>query len=459
MLESNDDFSTDEKENLVQMLQQADKEIEALVKIRLQLARLNEYNDVKRKEPGTEGRMKILAIKEADDKTIEEANKFLEEHLLLRDYMFGYPAAMTEDNSVTTYLKNIESKLYYMNNCGDSSPLTRGNYQMDSKVYEQKTLDLFYENLGVKAEDYWGYITSGGTEDNFWGLRTGFEIYPNGTLYFSEDAHYSIPKFTRLIDKKKDPDASVKIFNDCQIPSINGKIDTEKLLETIIKKYDSDHSPAIISLTWGTTVLGNIDDVEYISNKLKELDIPHYIHLDAALYGGIPKNQVNAPIIKNLEALGVDSVSISLHKYLGASSTNGILICKKDVLNKKNNLQIEYIGQEDPTYLGSRNFVPLSTYNKIMNLYQRTDENDYEKNINYFMQRADEKGLEYSRIGNGNIIVLKLKNKELAKKYQLATFGENNGYAHIIIFPHHKQEIIDELIDDFAPKKELILSR
>lgn len=75
------------------------------------------------------------------------------------------------------------------------------------------------------------------------------------------------------------------------------------------------------------------------------------------------------------------------------------------------------------------------------------------------MQRADEKGLEYSRIGNGNIIVLKLKNKELAKKYQLATFGENNGYAHIIIFPHHKQEIIDELIDDFAPKKELILSR
>ena len=417
--------------------------------------RLQMYDELKNKEIKSSNKQDALdfvvsRIKE-DDLMIANAKRIVEENKINKDYMFGYPANLFDVDPVEEILKQYEAQLPYMNNCGDSSTKTRGNYIMDSKEYEEKILECVFNNLNVSGKDYWGYITSGGTEGNFWGLRTGFELYPNGKLYFSSSTHYSVPKFVRLVDNKKNPTENINIFENEEIPSLeDGRIDAEKLINKIVMDYNETGKPVILLLNWGTTVVGAIDDVQYITKKLNLLGIPHYVHLDAALFGGVGKNQENSPAIKDLGRLNVDSVSISLHKYIGSMMTNGVLICKKEVLARKNNLQIEYIGQEDPTYLGSRSLLPISTYYRIRKLYERTDPKEYEENINFFKECADNEGLEYQVHGNSNIIVVRINNSDIQHKYQLATFGENNEFAHIILFPHHKKEIIRQLVDDLV---------
>ena len=70
---------------------------------------------------------------------------------------------------------------------------------MDSKVNEMKIIETMCKNMNVDPKDYWGYITSGGTEGNLWGINTGYELYPNGTLYYSQAGHYSIPKEIKMV--------------------------------------------------------------------------------------------------------------------------------------------------------------------------------------------------------------------------------------------------------------------
>lgn len=212
----------------------------------------------------------------------KEVKTFTQEELntIVSDRIKDFKKKMPSDE-----VKNKIAEL-----CGDSSPLTRGNYVMDSKVYEQKILDEMYKNLNVDKDEYWGYITSGGTEGNFWGIRTGFELYPNGRLYFSSQTHYSVPKYVRLVDNRKNPDESINIFDNTEIKSTKeGRIDVNELISEIVRNYEENKIPAILLLNWGTTVIGAVDDVKTITDKLKELNIPHYVHLDAALFGGIPK--------------------------------------------------------------------------------------------------------------------------------------------------------------------------
>lgn len=96
--------------------------------------------------------------------------------------------------------------------------------------------------------------------------------------------------------------------------------------------------------------MGSIDDIDWIIKKLVENKVPNYVHIDAALYGEIPNNQIDAPNdnLKEIASLGIDSISISLHKYLGIPRTNGVLLAKSQINNKF----IEYIGQSDVTLCG-----------------------------------------------------------------------------------------------------------
>ena len=57
----------------------------------------------------------------------------------------------------------------------------------------------------------------------------------------------------------------------------------------------------------------------------------------------------------------------------------------------------------------------------------------------------------------GNIFIVEKPSDEICKKYQLATFTENDKeYAHIIIFPFHQKEVMEELINDLKKTKKLI---
>ena len=373
-----------------------------------------------------------------DNETIKRAEAKLYEHLNLnREMMFGYPANMSKDSYLVSYFRWLESGMYLMNSCGDA--YHPGNYKMHNAETELAIIEKIKENLGLGGNKYWGYINSGGTEGNFWGLREGITQYKDAVVYVSKDAHYSVAKFLEMVNK-----VEVEF-----IDVINGKFDNEKLFQRIEFNYKEYKKPAVLLLTCGTTAVGGVDDVELIKNKLIELKIPHYIHLDAAMYGGIPKNSINSPssdLFNKLNDLDIDSISISLHKYIGNHKVNGILLAQNQSVDNF----VDYIGQRDISILGSRDLAPFSTLQRIKELYDRTPSDEYSKNVIYFENLLKQKGISYLKGDkNGNTFVIKKPSERICQKYQLATFTHNDiESAHIIIFPYHTHKSMNDLLDE-----------
>ena len=431
-IQSDEYLDTYENEEIHNIINIINTQIDELNKDKMLFTQLIDYNNLKKKGFSSK---EIRKFYEEDDKFVEDAIKFADEYLDYRNRMFGYPANMIKRSGITEYLRFLESKMYLINNCGDPNEI--GNYKMDSKKIELMIIDMIKENLKLPKEEYFGYITSGGTEGNFWGIREVFSKFKDGVLYYSEEAHYSVEKFVKFDNVSK--------LDNCKISSTSsGKIDTEKLIKEIRENWYSKNKPAILVLTWGTTKTGEKDDIKIIQEILKKEKIPYYLHIDAALYGGIPNNQDNAPIISNLN-IDFDSIAISLHKYIGSPKVNGIIIAKK----KTNRKYIDYIGQEDTTYLGSRDSLNFSVYQQIKELFYRSKNNEYMENIEYMEELLKRMNIAYSKCEDGNIFVLDKVSDKLCEKYQLSSFEKNGKeYIHIVIFPYQKKEYIERLVKE-----------
>lgn len=435
ILESDESLHDYEKTELLSLLEGIEDEIDRLEKLRARFGRVLDYDSLKKKGFTRE---EICSFEKEDSEYIVKVDKYYANNLRKRRYMFGYPANMEDYSYTTSYLRHLESKMYLMNNCGD--PYQKGNYGMDSKSTEKKIISLVAENFGISQGEYWGYITSGGTESNFWGIREGFNRFPNGRLYFSDDTHYSVEKYV-FDGENKERYPYEKIDSDAY-----GRINAEKLFEAVERDREAGFEGAILVLTWGTTCRGAVDEVKRITDGLRERGIEYYCHLDAAHFGGIAKNQKNAPYVENLSSLGVDSIAVSMHKFMGTARVNGVLLA----LTRCDRPVIEYIGQEDSTLLGSRDYLPFSTYQRAKETLLRRDPDHYCENVAYFEEKLRAAGLSYERFENSNTFVVPKPTEEICKKYQLATFLDKEGRerAHIIIFPFHQKEIMDELVRD-----------
>ncbi len=435
VLKSDLPLNDEEEKDLRSCLEVLEDKITFYEKMRVRLGRMIDYNTLKKKGFSTE---ELRTFAEEDSAYIAKVDEYYARNLRRRSYMFGYPANMEDYSYTTSYLRHLESKMYLMNNCGD--PYQKGNYGMDSKSTEKKIISLVAENFGIREGDYWGYITSGGTESNFWGIREGFNRFPKGKLYFSEDTHYSVEKYVF------DGENSERYPYEKLPADEKGGISVPKLIEVVEKDRKNGFKGVILVLTWGTTCRGALDDVKAVTDALNACGIPYYCHLDAAHYGGIAKNQVNAPYVESLSSLGVDSVAVSMHKFMGTARVNGVLLA----LSRRDRPVIDYIGQEDSTFLGSRDYLPFSTYQRAKEMLLRKEEDHYCRNVLYFEDKLKAAEISFARDGDSNTFVVKKPNEALCKKYQLATFLDRDGLekAHIIIFPFHKEEIMDELIAD-----------
>lgn len=422
-------------------ISEAVEEIEELVdkyeKLRVRLGRVLDYDRLNRKGFSSED---LCRFEKEDSEYVAKVDEYYARNLMRRKYMFGYPANMENHSYTASYLRHLESKMYLMNNCGD--PYQKGNYGMDSKSTEKKIIALIAENFGISDGEYWGYITSGGTESNFWGIREGYNRFPKGKLYFSKDTHYSVEKFV-FDGENSERYPYEKIDTDSV-----GRVSVDKLVEACERDRKAGYEGAILVLTWGTTCRGAADDVKAVTDALKSRGIEYYCHIDAAHFGGIAKNQVDAPKVENLSGLGADSISVSMHKFMGTARVNGVLLA----LARRDRPIIDYIGQEDSTLLGSRDYLPFSTYQRAREMLHRLPEDHYSSNVKYFAEKLDAAGVEYEREGNSNTFVIKKPTDEICKKYQLATFALSDGIerAHIIIFPFHQRDIMDELVRDLA---------
>ncbi|MCY4556145.1 MAG: histidine decarboxylase [Chloroflexi bacterium] len=341
----------------------------------------------------------------------------------------GYPTNQTYDfSSLLPFLA------YSINNVGD--PFHASNYWSNTHAFEREVISRFADLMRIDAGDAWGYVTSGGTEGNMYGLYLARELFPNAMFYFSEETHYSVLKNVRVLNARH-----IMIRRQD-----NGEIDYDDLRDMIRVNRDL---PVVIMANVGTTMRGAVDDIPRLREILTDLAITNsYIHADAALSGMILPF-VNDPQPYGFDA-GIDSVSVSGHKMIGAPLPCGVVLTRRPYVERVGRA-IEYVGVQDTTLSGSRSaFAPLLLWHAMARLgdagFRRLVAGALET-AEYAVGQFNERGIPAWRHRNSVTVVFPRPAPEVFRKWQMAPEAE---ITHVITMPHVTHEMIDELVDDCA---------
>ncbi|WMX16374.1 MULTISPECIES: histidine decarboxylase [unclassified Aureispira] len=350
-----------------------------------------------------------------------------------RDSFLGYPVSKDFDYSeLYDFLK------FPINNLGD--PFENSTYKVQTHEMEREIVAFFAKVFRANPNDYWGYVTNGGSESNLYGLYLAREMYPKAMVYYSESTHYSVRKNIHLLN----------------IPSIvirskeNGEIDYEDFENTV---QFNRHKPAIVLTTFGTTMKEAKDDVSKIKGILKKLAIQnHYIHCDAALSGAY--GRFVTPYVPFDFADGADSISISGHKFIGSPMPSGVLITKRSYRDKISK-GISYIGSLDTTITGSRNgHSPLFLWYAIKKLGLEGLKRRYLHSLEvaeYCKDKLNEIGIKAWTNPGAITVVFSKTSDQIKSKWQLAT---EEAVTHIICMPNVTKEQIDLFVEDVANSVE-----
>lgn len=390
----------------------------------------------------------------------ERLNQFANWVLEKKKTAMGYP--INQDTSLEKFYKwYVEKELYCvsMNNVGDPCRRERvSNYSMNTHEFEREVVDYFAKLYAFKNDDYWGFVTTSGTDGNNHGIYAGRKYLqvksPGSTpiIYYSEEIHHSVKNL-----------ADVQNMKHCQIQAEPmGKMD----IDDFRQQLDTSH-PALIVIAIGTTFTGAIDDLKAVRQILKEKHKGHaYIHLDAALFGGfLPYLDGDASQWVNQQIHEFDSIAVSGHKFFGFDEPMGIYISTKAAFENLNPNPIEYLDDSVPTITCSRSaLASLKFWWKI----KSTPFEEFQKqakailaNADYLFDSLQKAHIKAWKNPYSNIVFFERpskdlqKKKDIQKKYDLAPgkikglgLEESLDVAHLVIMPHVDKELIDSFVQD-----------
>ncbi|KAI3454001.1 hypothetical protein Pfo_010664 [Paulownia fortunei] len=309
---------------------------------------------------------------------------------------------------------------FHINNVGD--PFKESILGLHSKKFEVAVLDWFGQLWEIEKDEYWGYVTNGGSEGNFQGLLLGRESLPDGILYTSRESHYSIFKAARI----------------------------EKL-------FLNRDRPAIINVNIGTSFKGGVDNLDLVIKTLEECGFSHdrfYIHCDAALYGLISPFLEQAPKFSFKKPIA--SASVSAHKLLGSSMPCGVHMTRKRYIATFSE-NIEYIATVDNTISGSRNgHAPIFMWYSL-NIKGRfglqQDVNKCLMNAQYLRDRLKNAGIS-SMLNEMSFVVVfeRPLDREFIDHWQLSFLG---NMAHVVVMPHVTVKMLDDFVKDLIQKRNI----
>ena len=364
---------------------------------------------------------------------MERLDRLFEELKSANEDSLGYPAAKDFDYS------EIERFMAFpINNIGD--PFAQGTYRVHTRECEREVVAFFAAATRAQQDDWWGYVTNGGTEGNLYGLYLARELHPDGIVYYSEATHYSVAKNLHFLGMRH-----ITIRSQS-----NGEIDYDDLLETL--KIHRDRPP-IIFANIGTTMTEARDDIGRIAAMMDRMAIrERYIHSDAALAGGYAAYLEPRPAWDFAD--GADSVAISGHKFLGAPIPCGIVIARKHNVQRIART-IDYIGSLDTTITGSRSgFSPLMLWYRLQQLGESGLRERLARslaNAQYLVERLVGIGVPAWRNPNAITVVLPRVSPELQRRWQLATAGD---ISHVLVLPNVGREQIDAFVAELATSRE-----
>lgn len=348
-------------------------------------------------------------------------------------HFLGYPVSKDFD-----YSELLPFLQYPLNNLGD--PFVDSTYAVGSREIEKEVVQFFAELFRAPADNWWGYVTNGGSEGNLYGLYLARELYPQAMVYYSEATHYSVQKNLHLLNM---PSIVIRAQE-------NGEIDYEDLHHTIRMNR---HKPVIILANIGTTMTEARDDVRQVKQILKDLAIKnYYIHADAALSGSYSAFIDPRPAFDFAD--GVDSIAVSGHKFIGSPIPCGVVVAKKSNRDRIAR-SVAYIGSVDTTITGSRNgHSPLFLWYAIKKAglagFRARAEHSLEVAA-YTEQQLKELGIEAWRNPDTITVVFPEPAEAIRQKWQLAS---EQGFSHIICMPNVSKAQIDEVVAEIAATLE-----
>ncbi|MBB5619133.1 histidine decarboxylase [Pedobacter cryoconitis] len=345
------------------------------------------------------------------------------------ELMLGYPVSKDFDYSELAEFLNFP-----INNLGD--PFVASTYNVGTREMEREVLEFFALLFRAPVNNWWGYVTNGGSEGNLYGLYLAREIHPKGMVYFSQATHYSVQKNLHLLNM---PNIVIRT-------QASGEIDYDDLRDTIKMNR---HMPVIIFANIGTTMTEARDDVRKIRSILQDLAIQHYyIHADGALSGSYSAFIEPRPAFDFAD--GADSIAISGHKFIGSPIPCGVVVVKK---NNRDRIarSVSYTGSMDTTITGSRNgHTPLFLWYMIKSLGLE----GFKKRALHSLEVAAYAEMKLKEIGinawrNPDSITVNLPEPaaQVRIRWQLAL---ENGWCHIICMPNVTKYQIDQLVGEIA---------
>jgi histidine decarboxylase len=368
----------------------------------------------------------------SDSKNVEEILDTYEKLVRSKSSVhIGYPYNLDYNHS------NLHRFLNYsINNLGD--PFVSSNYGVHSREFERSVVGFFAELWGIRKPDYWGYVTTCGTEGNMYGILLAREKFPDGILYASRESHYSVFKSAKYY----------RMQSEAILTDSTGSIDCNHLMTCLEKNKDY---PAIININIGTTVKGAIDDLYGVIQILKDGGYERdrfYIHCDGALFALMLPFIENAPHMTF--DLPIDSITVSGHKMLGCPMPCGVVVTRKENVDMVEN-HIEYLNSVDTTIMGSRNGqAPLFLWYSLKKKGLQGIKEDVQlclDNANYLYTSLKKECIMTQLNDLSTTVVMERpKCEKLIHKWQLACQGD---IAHVVVMPNVSREKLDIFVREF----------
>lgn len=217
----------------------------------------------------------------------------------------GFPGNLNFDYSEFAGLLGV-----LLNNVGD--PESPDSSDVGTKLYEQEVIDFLAELFGARPSQVYGYVTSSGTAASEFGIYTGRQRLPQAALFYSSQAHYTIPLIAeklriRAVEVPCGPDGGMN----------------PAALDAACASRRGDG--AIVVATVGTTMTGASDHVAVLRRAAAAAGEVH-THVDGALGGLVAAVTDELPDCGF--AAGADSIAVSGHKLIGAPMPCGVALAR-----------------------------------------------------------------------------------------------------------------------------------
>ncbi|MFP1916057.1 pyridoxal-dependent decarboxylase [Lonsdalea quercina] len=372
-----------------------------------------------------------------------------------------YTGIQVNLRTLTISDKTIESLHRLTNNLGDCyeeevCPLP------NTMNEERAAVELVSGWLNLDKEETWGYVGEGSSIGNLQGMWMGMTLIKDATLIFTDQAHYSIPKFGSILKFK-----NVKVIKTTQ----EGSIDINDLAARI-----TENEKLVVVLTAGTTITSAYDDINRVLATLKDKHCPFYLHLDAALGGFILPfiNDEDFPdrLDYTFANPSILSLTVSCHKVIGVPMPSNIFISRWKVYEafKKQVNKIEYFeNKDDVTVYGSRDgFRAGVVYERLSNIKKSEIAEWVSQGISLASYLADKisttLGIRNTFSVKGGLATVFSKTefdhqfsqdalKRIVQRYRLVNDGR---FYHMYQMAHMDKPICDEFIDFCLSQRECI---